>query len=100
MANTFSCPTCGAPLTYEGGNAGTITCPYCRSSVIVPAELHNTQPQAPATPGLDDLLPQIRRLLAANKKIEAIKLVRMRTSWGLAQAKDFVDKIDAEQRRY
>ncbi len=38
---------------------------------------------------------QVHELLRAGKKIEAIKLVRQHTTWGLKEAKDYVDKLDA-----
>ncbi len=38
MAQTLTCPHCGAPLDYTG-DAATIRCPYCETSVVVPAEL-------------------------------------------------------------
>jgi uncharacterized Zn finger protein (UPF0148 family) len=41
MAQNFSCPSCGAPLDYEGGGQPTIQCPYCFTSVIVPQELRS-----------------------------------------------------------
>lgn len=41
MAQNFSCPSCGAPLDYEGGGQSTIPCPYCFTSVIVPQELRS-----------------------------------------------------------
>jgi outer membrane protein assembly factor BamB len=34
----FSCPSCGAPQTYQG-NATTIRCAHCGQTIIVPAEL-------------------------------------------------------------
>ena len=99
MPNTFSCPTCGAPLTYQDGDGATITCPFCRNSVIVPAELYHAQPEADAHSQLDELLlPQIRDLLARNQKIEAIKLVRQYTDVGLKEAKDAVEEIEAGRR--
>jgi len=99
LPNTFSCPTCGAPLTYKDGDNATITCPFCRNSVIVPAELRQGQPEGVAHIRLDEtLLPQIRALLASNQKIEAIKLVRQHTSLGLKEAKDAVDEIEAGTR--
>lgn len=42
---------------------------------------------APAEDGLDD----IRALVAAGHKIEAIKLYRLRTGAGLAEAKSAID---------
>ena len=37
-AQEFNCPKCGAPLDYQGTGA-TMRCPYCETSVVVPAEL-------------------------------------------------------------
>ena len=37
-AQSFQCPSCGAPLTPKG-NASVIRCPHCHMSVIVPKEL-------------------------------------------------------------
>lgn len=49
-------------------------------------------PQPPAV--LDDTLKfEARELLARGKKIQAVKLVREQTGWGLKQAKDFVDSL-------
>jgi len=41
-------------------------------------------------PEIDD---QLKNLLAKNRKIEAVKLVREHTNWGLKEAKDYVDKL-------
>jgi len=38
MAEQFNCPHCGAQLEYTGGQA-TMNCPFCSSSIQVPAEL-------------------------------------------------------------
>ena len=43
---------------------------------------------------LDDTL--VRDLLVAGRKIEAIKVVRDRTGWGLREAKDHVDALERE----
>lgn len=43
-AKTFNCPTCGAPLDYDGGSETTIHCPFCNSSVVVPEELRPEKP--------------------------------------------------------
>jgi len=40
-----------------------------------------------------DLERQARQLVAAGKKIEAVKLVREHTGWGLKESKDFVDRL-------
>lgn len=37
-AQSFQCPSCGAPLLPKG-NASVIRCPHCHTSVVVPEEL-------------------------------------------------------------
>ncbi|MGB8645900.1 MAG: hypothetical protein WCF84_11735 [Anaerolineae bacterium] len=44
MPKTLNCPHCGAPLDYAG-DAATIRCPFCSTSVVVPPELR--PPTAP-----------------------------------------------------
>jgi DNA-binding beta-propeller fold protein YncE/DNA-directed RNA polymerase subunit RPC12/RpoP len=44
MSQTFDCPKCGAPVTYEpqtdfSGKRPTIRCDYCQSQLIAPNEL-------------------------------------------------------------
>lgn len=99
MSNTFSCPTCGAPLTYKEGDAATILCPFCRNSVIVPEELRHAPPPKDARRAVDELLlQQIRNMLARNQKIQAIQLLRQGFRIGLKEAKDVVDQVEAGQR--
>lgn len=48
MPQSFECPKCGAPLSYnaaEQNYAETIACPYCNNSVIVPEQLRVRPPQ-------------------------------------------------------
>lgn len=39
MTETFTCPSCGAPLEVPNEPASTLRCPYCGHQVIVPEEL-------------------------------------------------------------
>jgi outer membrane protein assembly factor BamB/uncharacterized Zn finger protein (UPF0148 family) len=39
-AQEFNCPNCGAPLDYQGTGT-TMRCPYCETSVVIPAELRS-----------------------------------------------------------
>ena len=44
MPQTFDCPKCGAPVTYEGSShlkatKSTVRCDYCHSQLIAPDEL-------------------------------------------------------------
>lgn len=47
----FSCPQCGASLESVTITGATVVCPYCRSVVIVPAELRPAPPVVPPAPG-------------------------------------------------
>lgn len=40
MANSYSCPSCGAPLDYHGVMT-TVQCPYCFTSSSVPEDLRS-----------------------------------------------------------
>lgn len=50
-------------------------------------------PPAATSPALDDLATQARRVRDESGSIHAIKLVRERTGWGLAEAKAYVDRL-------
>jgi ribosomal protein L7/L12/DNA-directed RNA polymerase subunit RPC12/RpoP len=107
MSQTFQCPNCGAPLDYDGGSDPVIPCPYCKSAVVVPEELHTAQPGSSTSTGvplaLDDLLrpdqitrlAEIGRLARQGQKIEAIKLYREVFDTGLKEAKDAIDQLAA-----
>src|SRR5205085_2786449 len=43
QTQTFACPSCGAALSAAGANK-EIKCPYCASTVVVPAELRSVEP--------------------------------------------------------
>lgn len=52
------------------------------------------EPPAPPSEELSlAAMAQVRELLAAGKTIQAVKLVREDTGWGLKQAKDYVDSL-------
>ena len=46
----------------------------------------------------DDAIEQIRAALFAGRKIEAIKLYREATGYGLKESKDVVEALEAELR--
>jgi len=45
------------------------------------------------TPVTPEVVTEARALLSRRRKIEAIKLVREHTGWGLKESKDFVDGL-------
>jgi len=110
MIKTFNCPSCGAPLDYDGGDDSTIRCPFCSSSVIVPTELRTgavgtprlerDEPSFTADPLSNTLghlkeFGEIASLVKAGRKIDAVKLYREITGAGLKEAKDAVEMIAA-----
>ncbi len=101
---SLNCPNCSAPLTVEPGDTA-IKCAHCGSDLRISsggeASLFfrnqpggSAQPEtASAYPGLD--IAEVRRLIAAEHKINAIKFVREKTGMGLKEAKDFVEALEA-----
>ena len=49
MAKTFECPSCGAAQEYHGGPETSVKCPYCGTTVVVPAELRPARSERPAS---------------------------------------------------
>jgi ribosomal protein L7/L12/outer membrane protein assembly factor BamB len=110
MSQTFQCPNCGAPLDYDGGLDPVIPCPYCKSTVVVPAELHTAQPESSTftiptgtTLALDNLLQpeqiahlrEIGRLVRQGQKTEAINLYRELLGTELKEAEDAIEQLAA-----
>ena len=108
MSQTFQCPNCGAPLDYDGGLDPVIPCPYCKSTVIVPEELHTAQPESStfttsAGTSLENLLQpeqiarlrEIGRLVRQGQKVEAVNLYREMLGTELQEAQDAIDKLAA-----
>lgn len=103
MSDTFTCPSCSAPLDYKGGHY-SIRCPYCNGSVIVPETLRDAPPPvSPATKTIvafdEDAaeaakLKEIAELIRLGNKIQAVKLYRQLFDVSLAKAKDAVDRLE------
>jgi len=71
-------------------------CDKCKAWLVQSAELPPTGAAAhEAEPGIDEALAtQLMELVRVGRKIEAIKVVRERTGWGLADAKDAVEALE------
>ena len=85
-----------APRTAQkAGWLKTFWFPQMRLSLKQLFKKNNNKEKAPQPPAvLDDALKfEARELLAQGRKIQAVKLVREQTGWGLKQAKDFVDSL-------
>jgi DNA-binding beta-propeller fold protein YncE len=109
MAQTFDCPTCGAPLDVNNNISNpVIRCPYCNASVVVPEELRGHASQIPTTEAMfgGDMgsilnkasqYKEIVELARSGNKIEAIKKYRELTNVGLKEAKDIIDAMAGGQ---
>jgi ribosomal protein L7/L12/sugar lactone lactonase YvrE len=101
MPESFKCPSCGAPLDVQSQSSATIRCPFCNTSVIVPAELRPsaTSPK-PANQAIGDLTETLQAVSEAalqGNKIDAIQLLRKLFPIGLKEAKEMVDALSLGQ---
>jgi len=74
MAKTFTCPSCGAGLDYDGDDDPVVRCSYCGSTVIVPDEMLPDRPaQTPVQWSTGGLTIDLRNLPTMAAKLKAIK---------------------------
>jgi len=103
MAESFRCPSCSAPLEFEGKPMQK--CRFCGSNVIVPSNVMQSSHVFGGVGNLDfgDLssltgkalkIAEIQRLIQNKQKIYAIKLFRETFGGGLKEAKDAVDAME------
>jgi DNA-directed RNA polymerase subunit RPC12/RpoP len=106
MPQTLKCPSCAAPLQYDG-RSPSIQCEYCNNIILMPEE---SRPSAPPSFNYSsatndpfaNFAPQINlnRLIEINdlthrgRKIEAIKLFRETFDVGLKEAKEAVERLE------
>jgi ribosomal protein L7/L12/sugar lactone lactonase YvrE len=104
MTESFRCPSCSAPLEFEGKPMQK--CRFCGSNVIVPSHVMQSSHVFGGAGNLDfgDLssltgkalkIAEIQRLIQSGQKIYAIKLFRETFGVGLKEAKDAVDAMEA-----
>src|SRR5689334_18600065 len=67
-AQSFQCPSCGAPIKPRG-NAAVVSCPHCNTSVIVPEELREDL-SLWTTPVFDNFTSNENNWLAGNETSE------------------------------
>jgi hypothetical protein len=98
MAETFKCPSCAAPLEFEGKPMQK--CPFCGSSVIVPSEMFYPPAGRHASVDFSSLtgralkIAEIQREIQRGNKINAIKIFRETFGAGLREAKDAVEAME------
>lgn len=100
MTQSFKCPSCGAPLSFE--NAGAmVRCPFCENSVVVPEEIRaQASPPPQANNFFGNILGQagkfaeLGQLVRSGNKIAAIKLYRELFGSSLKDAKDAIERLE------
>lgn len=98
------CPACGGALQKDASSPQERTCRYCGHSIQIESAIvsNDSAPVPVATPNVpaDSLeaqpeFPQILELVRLNRKLNAIKLLRTISGFGLKEAKDVIDLIAA-----
>jgi len=103
MAESFRCPSCSAPLEFEGKPMQK--CRFCGSNVIVPANVIQSSHVFGGVGNIDfgDLsaltgkalkIAEVQKLLREGNKIMAIKVFRETFDTGLREAKDAVEAME------
>ncbi|HET6250024.1 MAG TPA: hypothetical protein VFE47_20200 [Tepidisphaeraceae bacterium] len=93
MTEALKCPDCSAPLDFPTNGGGTMRCPYCNSTVMVPGNYQSAGGERFAPP--PDAAMQfagVVRALQAGNKIEAIRIYRQIHGVDLVTAKNAVEK--------
>ncbi len=99
MAQSFTCPSCGAPLDYEGGGDPVIQCPYCFTSVIVPQELRYQKAEPVSSEltlslkGQAARLRELANLVRAGQRDKAAEIYRQIYQVSLPEAQRVVSQL-------
>ena len=99
MPQTLKCPSCAAPLEYDGRNP-TLQCAYCNNIVLMPEISRSSLPSAgqpsahEATAIPPALQTELNDLIRRGLKIAAIKRYREVYNVGLKEAKDAVEALE------
>jgi len=92
---TLTCPTCGAPLNYDGRST-TIRCTFCQNVVVIETpKLDMEQRSWLDTPVRIPLPVEIPDLLREGKKVQAIRRYREVYDVSLARAMYAIEQIEA-----
>lgn len=99
MPETFKCPSCSAPLGFEGSTFQK--CKFCGSNIIVPSEVfQRSDADRSSSFDLSSLtgkalkIAEIQRLIQSGNKIAAIKIFRETFGTGLKESKEAVERME------
>src|SRR5579859_6399389 len=76
MAETFNCPSCGAPLTATPGQT-EVRCEFCGNTVIVPESVRTPlpEPYRPPPPGPEMFVPPVVIIERGSSSPQATRVV-------------------------
>lgn len=106
MTQLFQCPSCNAPLEYDGIKS-IVGCPYCGNNVIVPETLRPRQSETRSKRGEDamgapfpkrdvmNVLQTVQQMARNGQKIQAIRLFRDAFGTSLEDARSAVESLAA-----
>lgn len=103
MIESFKCPSCNAPLEFEGNMMQK--CRFCGSNIIVPGSVMknanafgaagSSDPgELSALTGKALKISEIQKLIQSENKIQAIKVFRETFNTGLKESKDAVEAME------
>ncbi|MFZ0547287.1 MAG: hypothetical protein WAM60_17715 [Candidatus Promineifilaceae bacterium] len=102
MPQTLKCPSCAAPLQYDG-RSPSVQCEYCNNIILMPEASSRSAPPDPnnVNDPFASFAPQINlaRIVEINdlaqrgRKIDAIKLFRETFHVSLKEAKEAVEQL-------
>lgn len=102
MPQTLNCPSCGAPLQYDG-HSPSVKCGFCNNVTLLPEAFRETALASQSVSfGAGDLsqslpldkLMEIKDQLGRGRKIEAIKIFRETFHVSLREAKEAVEQLE------
>ncbi len=101
---TLTCPSCGAPLEFDGRNP-VVRCQFCKTPAYLPGvhpphdedgmQVHQAVPGPATAIQTGRVLKEVQDLLRQGNKIEAIKRYREATDVSMVKATDVVDRVEA-----
>jgi outer membrane protein assembly factor BamB len=92
---SFRCPSCGAPLQYDGGDHATVHCDFCGNTVIVPEHMRRRSGSTTSLFAHSNRLQEIVSLINDGLTDEAIDLFRRTYNVGWDQAAAAVQQLEA-----
>lgn len=111
MNQSFACPTCNAPLVYDG-RATSVSCDYCGTVVIVPETMRASPTKTmPGGSAVIESVPaevveqkqqkinELMELVRAGRKVEATELYHQTYNVSLKEAKRTVDNLVDDYRK-